>query len=126
VFLAGTGDLSRRVEELRRRAPETKIIIEAESVKEAVAVARSGADVVQLDKVPPEELAKALGTIRAARANLLVSVAGGINEANAAQYASAGADLLVLSSVYFGKPSDIGVRLEPCSPEERLPELLTM
>jgi len=42
-----------------------------------------------------------------------LSAAGGINEQNAAEYAATGVDILVLSSVYFGKPSDIRVTISP-------------
>ena len=112
AFLDGPGALAEAIALMRRRAPETKIIVEADTVEEAALLAGCGADVVQLDKVRPEGLRSALAPIRAAHPHLLLSAAGGVNEANAAQYAEAGVDILVLSSVYFGKPSDIAVRLE--------------
>jgi molybdenum transport protein len=68
---------------------------------------------VQLDKIAPAELADTVTAIRAANPDILISAAGGINEANAAEYAATGIDIIVLSSVYFGKPSDIGVRILP-------------
>ena len=42
-----------------------------------------------------------------------ISAAGGIHESNVAEYAAPGADIIVLSSAYFGKPVDIGVRIFP-------------
>jgi len=39
--------------------------------------------------------------------------AGGINEGNEAEYAATGIDIIVLSSVYFSKPSGIGVKIIP-------------
>jgi molybdenum transport protein len=68
---------------------------------------------VQLDKIVPAGLLQAVTAIRAANPHILISAAGGINENNAAEYAATGIDIVVLSSVYFGKPSDIGVSILP-------------
>lgn len=113
AFLGGLETFLGRVTELKLMARETKIIIEAATVEEALLIARSGADIVQLDKILPDELSTAVTAIRAANPNILISAAGGINEANAAKYAATGIDIIVLSSVYFGKPSDIGVTIQP-------------
>jgi molybdenum transport protein len=58
-------------------------------------------------------LISTVASIRAINPNILISAAGGINESNAAEYAATGIDIIVLSSVYFGKPSDIGVSIQP-------------
>jgi molybdenum transport protein len=68
---------------------------------------------VQLDKISPTELTSAVAAIRVFNPNILISAAGGINESNEAEYAATGIDIIVLSSVYFGKPSDIGVSIQP-------------
>jgi molybdenum transport protein len=39
----------------------------------------------------------------------LVAVAGGVNARNAADYARAGADILVTSAPYWAPPSDVRV-----------------
>lgn len=98
---------------LKRRAPEHKIIAEAGSPEEALAIAASGADIVQVDKMPAETLRTLVGRIRREYPGVAVSAAGGINAENAALYAGTGIDIMVLSSVYFGKPSDIAVSLHP-------------
>jgi len=113
VFLGGLAAFLGSVSELKQRARETKIIVEADTVEEALLIARSGADIVQLDKIGSNELSGAVMAIRTANPNILISAAGGINEANAVEYAAAGIDIIVLSSVYFGKPSDIGVSIQP-------------
>ena len=113
AFTGGLADFLGTVVDLKKRARETKIIVEADTIEEALLIAGSGADIVQLDKIIPVELAAAVTAIRAANPNILISAAGGINEANAAEYAVTGIDIIVLSSVYFGKPSDIGVRIQP-------------
>ena len=113
AFFGGLEAFLGSVAELKLKAHESKIIIEADTCEEALLIARSGADVVQLDKITPAGLAETVAAIRAANPNMLISAAGGINEANAAEYAATGIDIIVLSSVYFGKPSDIGAAIIP-------------
>jgi len=59
------------------------------------------------------ELRTLVETVRGINPAIKISAAGGINENNAAEYAATGIDIIVLSSVYFGKPSDIGVSVQP-------------
>ena len=113
AFLGGLEVFLGTDAELKLKARETKIIIEAGTCEEALLIAHSGADIVQLDKIAPAELADTVVAIRAANPTILISAAGGINEANATKYAATGIDIIVLSSVYFGKPSDIGVKIQP-------------
>ena len=113
AFLGGLEAFLGTIAELRLKARETKIIVEADTVEEALLVALSGADIVQLDKITPAELADTVRAIRDVNPNILISAAGGIDESNAEEYASTGIDIIVLSSVYFGKPSDIGVDIQP-------------
>ena len=113
AFCGGLEAFIGTVAELKLKAHETKIIIEAETCEEALLVAHSGADIVQLDKIAPARLEDAVAAIRAANPDILISAAGGINETNAADYAATGIDIIVLSSVYFGKPSDIKAAIIP-------------
>jgi molybdenum transport protein len=96
---------------LKGAAPETRIIVEADSPEEALLIAQSDADVVQVDKLPPDRLKALVDEVRQINLGVKVSAAGGINEQNAAEYAATGVDILVLSSVYFGKPADIGATI---------------
>ena len=43
----------------------------------------------------------------------LVAAAGGINAANAADFARAGADVIVTSAPYTARPLDVKVTMEP-------------
>ena len=113
AFLGGLEAFLGTVSELKLKSRETKIVVEADTAEEAVLIARGNADIVQLDKVPPVELKNTVASIRTINPNILISAAGGINESNAAEYAATGIDIIVLSSTYFGKPSDIGVRIQP-------------
>ncbi|MBJ6725059.1 ModD protein [Geomesophilobacter sediminis] len=113
AFVGGLAVFLESVDTLRRQAPEQRIIVEAESMAEALAIAGSGADIVQLDKLSPAELAGLVPQIRAINPAIKISAAGGVNEGNIGSYAAAGVDLIVLSSVYFGKPADIAASMTP-------------
>lgn len=111
AFTGGLDNFLKTVPALKGRAPETLIMVEAESACEAIRCTRAGVDVLQLDKLSPDTLAPLVGTVRAIDQRIRISAAGGINADNAAAYAATGVDILVLSSVYFGKPADIGVTI---------------
>jgi len=115
AFLGGLETFLAGIHKLKSDARETKIVVEADTVEEALQIARSGADVVQLDKIAPDKLAGAVTMLRAENRDILISAAGGINDSNAAEYAATGIDIIVLSSVYFGRPADIGVCMKPVS-----------
>ena len=112
-FVGGLEPLLRSLAAVRRRAAENKVIVEAESAEEALLIARAGVDVIQLDKMSSAAVKLLVPEIRAIDPKVIISIAGGINESNAAEYAETGVDLIVLSSVYFGKPADIRVDMEP-------------
>ncbi|PWC36372.1 ModD protein [Azospirillum sp. TSO35-2] len=99
--------------ELRRKAPEKKIVVEVGSIDEAVAVARAGADVIQLEKLSPDAARAVIKATRDLTPPPVVAPAGGVTEANAAAYAAAGCRLLITSAPFFGPPADVQVTLEP-------------
>ncbi len=111
AFCGGLDHFLTTVTELKAQAQEQKIIVEADSAEEALAIAASGVDVVQLDKLLPEALSLLVQQLRKEAPGVKISAAGGINAQNASAYAETGVDMLVLSSVYFGKPSDIAVSI---------------
>lgn len=108
AFLAGQapGDW---VAALRAAQPERKIAAEAESVEEALLLAGAGVDSLQLDKLPPAAVREVVQAVSALPFPPLVAAAGGVTEANAAEYAATGARLLVTSSPYAAPPADLGV-----------------
>lgn len=98
---------------LRRKAPEKKIVVEADSVDDAIALARAGADVIQLEKRSPQEARAVIEATRGLNPAPVVAAAGGVTEENAAAYAAAGCPLLVTTAPFFGRPADVKVTLEP-------------
>ncbi|TNJ39783.1 ModD protein [Chlorobaculum thiosulfatiphilum] len=113
AFLGGLDAFLEKLPELKSRAPEQKILVEADSAEEALRIAAAGADVVQVDKMPVADLAALVTEIRSRFPGVAISAAGGINGENAASYAATGIDILVLSSVYFGKPADFSTGINP-------------
>ncbi len=116
----GWKDVRQALARHRKHLTEKKIVIEAHSYEDAREAARCGADVIQFDKAEPRQLMQWCPRIRAEWPHLGLLAAGGIRLDNAAAYAATGVDALVTSSLYFGPPADIGVRIEAAAPLARL------
>nr|WP_207301943.1 ModD protein [Rhodocyclus tenuis] len=103
------------VKRLQRREPEKKVVVEVGSVDEALLWAMAGADVLQLEKFSPAQVAACrtgldeLSAPGGAGRRPLLAAAGGIRADNAATYVAAGADLLVSSAPYTAAPRDVQV-----------------
>ena len=109
VFLADEAPRT-TVERLRRQWPERAVVVEVASEAEAALWAAAGADILQLEKLPAEAVDRIHRQIPATR----LAAAGGVNAANAENYARAGAAILVTSAPYFAPPRDVAVTLTPC------------
>ncbi len=110
AFLRGRS-LAEIVSSLKTKAPERKIVIEVGSHDDAVEAARAGADVVQLEKFTPEQVAAVIAGLSGSPT--LIAAAGGVNGENAALYARTGAHILVSSAPYWAKPADVKVTIGP-------------
>lgn len=96
--------------QLRRDAPEQKIVVEVHDIDDAYCWASAGADVLQMDKFTPAQVAACAAYCRDKNLHVTLAAAGGVNAMNAADYVNAGAGLLVTSAPYHAKPSDVQVR----------------
>lgn len=112
-FLGGFEELRKIIPVVKQKACEKKVTVEVDSIEEALMLAEWGVDSIQFDKLDCESLKKAVNSIKPAYPHILLIAAGGINEKNVEEYAATGVDALVTTSVYFGKPVDIGVLIEP-------------
>ena len=99
---------------MKHAEPEKKLVVEVSGIEEAMLWAEAGADVLQLEKFPPEQVAACRQAVDGIRAKALLAAAGGVNAGNAAAYAAAGADLLVTSAPYAAPPRDVAVAFAPC------------
>jgi molybdenum transport protein len=110
----GDVSLAEMVERLRHAAPEKRLVVEVTTIEQAVTAAAAGFDVIQAEKFPPEEIAALVARMTAMaslQARPIIAAAGGVNAANAAAYAAAGADVLVTSAPYLARPRDVQVHI---------------
>jgi molybdenum transport protein len=114
AFLDVPEDLKAAIANLRQRAPEQSVMVEVNAVAEALAAAAALADVVQLERFTPDQVRAVLrGIVKRIDGRPVIAAAGGINASNAAEYAAAGADVLVTSAPYYARPTDIQVKFQP-------------
>ena len=108
-LLAEPNNWTHIVETLKREAPENKITLEADNFAQFEQIIKVSPDIIQLDKWSPEEVKTALALIKAEGKNITLSVAGGVNKNNVADYAKLGINLFITSAPYYAAPEDIKV-----------------
>jgi len=109
VLLDDAVALKDHLARLKRSAPERRLTAEAHGVDEALLLAEAGADVLQVDKLSPEDVAELRAKLSAVAPGVVLAAAGGVNASNAQAYAAAGADILVTSAPYYAPPRDVKV-----------------
>ena len=107
VFLPGVS-LKEMAARLRREAPEKKLAIEVTTATEARDAIEAGFDIIQLEKMTPDEVASVKNE---AGAGVLLAAAGGVTPENAGEYVRAGAGLIVSSWPYTARPADVAVTI---------------
>lgn len=112
-FISGMEELAARIPQLKQQACEKKVIVEVENLEDALLLAKAGVEGLQFDKVAPEQLKHYVQEIKKLRPDLLLIGAGGIKESNVIEYAATGVNGIVTTSMYFGRPLDIAVKMEP-------------
>ena len=95
---------------LRTCQPEKKIVVEVSSEDEALTWARSGVDVLQLEKFTPAALSACRTRLEAEELFPVLVAAGGVRVDNAADYVAAGAAMIATSAPYSAAPRDVQVR----------------
>ncbi len=110
VLLDKAQPLAVHFKRLRSETLERRLAAEAATVEEALMLAAAGVDIVQVDKLPPEQVSLVSKGMERLTPRPLLAAAGGIHAGNAAAYAAAGADILVTSSPYYAPPKDVKVQ----------------
>ncbi|WP_444454465.1 ModD protein [Rhodobacter capsulatus] len=108
----GEDALAAQIARLRATCPERKVVVEVANVAEALAAAQAGAEVLQLEKFPPAQVADVVAGL-GPNWRGHIAAAGGITAANAAAYAAAGAQVLVTSAPFAAPPRDVAVWIGP-------------
>jgi len=106
-FVGGYEGILNIMPQLKLKACEKKIIVEAENEADAMMSLDAGVDGIQFDKIPTIVLSEIISSIRKKYPAAILLAAGGVNQENTAEYAKTGVDGIVTSAVYFGKPADI-------------------
>ncbi|SOD95301.1 ModD protein [Caenispirillum bisanense] len=106
-------DPAAAIARVKARLPEKKVVVEVGSLDDALAAARAGVDVIQLEKLSPEQAAAIAAALRALPQPPVLAAAGGVTADNAEAYARAGCRVLVTTWPYLAKPADVQVRLGP-------------
>lgn len=112
-FLGGVDGLISKIGEIRAKACEKKVMVEVDCLENAIKLSQAGVDGIQFDKIEPEELGRIVQAVRTINPGIILIGTGGIHEENIEEYVRSGVDVISASSVYFGKPVDIGVTIEP-------------
>ena len=98
---------------LHARQPEKRCVVEVGSIEEALAWAKAGTEILQLEKFTPPEIMSLRERLDAAGLSPTLIATGGVNARNAAAYAEAGVDMIATSAPFTAPPADVAVRFEP-------------
>jgi len=112
-FLGGPGKIEKRIREQKTQTGGKLITVEVETMEDAIMIAGSGIDVIQLDRFSPADIKKLKKEILKINAAVKLAAAGDITLKNVQDYASSGADILVTSWPYFGEPVDLTINILP-------------
>ncbi len=112
-FIGGLETFTKKLNEIRKRSEGKSICVEARTEEDALLIAGSGVDSLQLNKMPAKTIKKLIPEIRKANPSIRISAAGNIDLGNVKEYADTGVDVLVTSCPYYGKPAEFVVSIEP-------------
>jgi molybdenum transport protein len=112
IFFSNDKLLETALQKIKKGNPEKKIVIEVETLEDALKFASMGADVLQLEKFSLNNLTQAITVLRTQHPFISLIATGGINIKNIAEYTSTGVDMIVTSSPYNAQPADVKVRIE--------------
>ncbi len=112
-FLGGIGNLIIQLPDIKQRAAGRNISIETKNADDALTLARTNINILQLDKFKAETIKELVPQLRKENPMLKIAAAGDIDINNIQEYATSGVDMLVTSFPYYGRPSDFKVNIEP-------------
>lgn len=111
--ILAAGGVGAAIEKARVAHPDLAIEAEADTLEQAVAAARAGADIVMLDNMGNDDLARAVAAVReeAARGGnaVLTEASGGVTFERLSAIASAGCDRVSTSAITLASPLDFGL-----------------
>jgi molybdenum transport protein len=112
-FLGGLNNLDQRIRERKAQTGGKSISVEVDSIEDALLIAKTGIDLIQLNKVSVAEINKLRKEISGNNASVKIAAAGNITLKNVHDFAGSGADILITSWPYYGEPADMLVNIQP-------------
>jgi molybdenum transport protein len=108
------GELLQKIAELPETALlEKTLAVETDSLDDALLFAEEGVRLFQLEKFSPDDLGKAVDTLKSGYPDIRLLATGGIRLENVADYAATGVDgLITTAPYYFAATTDIGAKME--------------
>jgi molybdenum transport protein len=113
AFLGGPEHLEKRIREQKTQTGGKPITVEVETMDDAMVIATSGIDIIQLDKFSAGDIKKLSKEILKINPAIKLAAAGNITPVNVQDYAVSGADILVTSWPYYGEPAELTVSIQP-------------
>lgn len=113
ALVGGWEALKIKLKEKKSGFAEKKIVIEADTLEQARLAIDAGADVLQFDKVQPNELNDWIPQLSQTWPHGVYLAAGGIKLNNIEAYAKTPVHGLVTSALHYAPPADIGVKIVP-------------
>ncbi len=111
--IAAAGGIEAAVASARALFPDLALEVEADTVLQAVAAARAGADIVLLDNMDDVLLAQAVDAVKqesaASGAPILTEASGGVRFERLAALRGAGVDRVSTSALTLARPLDFGL-----------------
>lgn len=117
------GSITAAVRKFKQRVGSGKIEVETTSPEEALEAARAGADIVMLDNMTPEQIARTIKMLEEAglRKRVSLEASGGITPDNIAEYAATGVDIISTSYMTMRSPAiDMALKIKEAVRSERL------
>ncbi len=112
-FYGGLKNMVTRIDRIKEEAGGKPIAIEAKNVEEALMLSETNVDIIQLEKLDPENISDLIEKIRLNNSNIKIAAAGGITVENVEAYAKTGVDIILTSFPNHCKPADFRVLIEP-------------
>ncbi len=95
-----------------KKKMKTKVGVEVDNLKQLKEILNSGADIILLDNMPPQQAARAVQICRQAKTRALLETSGGITLKNVRQYAATGVDRISIGALTHSRQSfDISMEL---------------
>lgn len=112
-LLGGLDRLAARIAERMAHTGGKSITVEVDNIEDAIKIAESGIDVIQLDKFSVADIKKLSKELSKTGRKVKLAAAGNITIRNIQDYAASGADIIVTSWPYNGEPADMKISIQP-------------